>query len=496
MTNLKMIRCKMIRCKMIRHKVAPSTHAGRSLSPNLQRRLLYAVLAAVCFFVLGLSAKAGALTHQSDLEDSEATIIGLGESLRLEIKQASKIHISDGGIVRARSIASNVVLTGRRTGRTTLRFLTPQSAGTPTTKMNSNYQDRTVYVTERKVAEAARRFHNFLTSRRGLKLDATALPQVVVTGELLRIEDWQTLVTIAKTHRIAWRLEANTFLPLRNPLRKAIDRELKKLAWPGDFLRIDESGIKLISGTEGPKHSASQLLAVTSLGLSLETSATLNELEPMVRTQIVLAEIRRSKRQLLGIRWPQEMTVSGVSPFVISSESLTAKIEALENSGDGRILAMPNLLCRSGGEAKFFAGGEIPIKISTIRTSQVEWKKYGILLHVQPRADRQGRLKFQLSTEISSLDGANKVDTVPGILTNRIDTQFNLKGTQTVVLSGLIKKEESKALSGVALLNAIPVLGRLFESQDFQQSLTELLVFVTPEVYFPNATNEGENDLD
>jgi pilus assembly protein CpaC len=174
---------------------------------------------------------------------------------------------------------------------------------------------------------------------------------------------------------------------------------------------------------------------------------------------------------------------------------LTAKIEALESSGDGRILAMPNLLCRSGGEAKFFAGGEIPIKISTLRTSQVEWKKYGIMLHVQPRADRLGRLKFQLSTEISSLDGANKVDTVPGILTNKIDTQFNLKGTQTVVLSGLIKKEESKAVSGVALLNSIPILGRLFESHDFNQNLTELLVFVTPEVYFPNATSEGENEF-
>lgn len=453
----------------------------RSLSPSLQRRLLYALLAASSFFALGANAK--------------TSIIGLGESVRLEIPNASKIHISDGGIVRARSIGSSIILTGRRTGRTSMRFISSRGGDVRDKRDESLLQDRTIYVTERKVAEAARRFNDYLSLRRGLKLDPAALPQVVVTGELLRIDDWENLVAIAKTHRIAWRLEANTFAPIRGDLHRAIDGELKKLAWPGDFLRIDESGIRLTSGTEGPKHSATQLLAVTTLGLSLETSATLNELEPMVRTQIVLAEIRRSKRQLLGIRWPQDLTVSAASSFVVSSESLTAKIEALENSGDGRILAMPNLLCRSGGEAKFFAGGEIPIKISTIRTSQVEWKKYGIMLHVQPRADRLGRLKFQLSTEISSLDGANKVDTVPGILTNRIDTQFNLKGTQTVVLSGLIKKEESKAVSGVALLNSIPILGRLFESQDFNQNLTELLVFVTPEVYFPNAPSEGENGI-
>lgn len=449
---------------------------------NMKRRLLYALLLASSFFALGASA--------------ETSIIGLGESVRMEIQSASKIHISDGGIVRARSIGSSIILTGRRTGRTSLRFVSPLMSSARDKNEAPPHQDRTIYVTERKVAEAARRFNDYLNLRRGLKLDPAALPQVVVTGELLRIEDWENLVAIAKTHGIAWRLEANTFSSIRRELHRSIDAELKKLAWPGDFLRIDESGIRLTSGTEGPKHSASQLLAVTSLGLSLETSSTLNELEPMVRTQIVLAEIRRSKRQLLGIRWPQDLTVNTASSFVVSSESLTAKIEALENSGDGRILAMPNLLCRSGGEAKFFAGGEIPIKISNIRTSQVEWKKYGIMLHVQPRADRLGRLKFQLSTEISSLDGANKVDTVPGILTNRIDTQFNLKGTQTVVLSGLIKKEESKAVSGVALLNSIPILGRLFESEDFNQSLTELLVFVTPEVYFPNTTREDENGTD
>ena len=56
---------------------------------NMKRRLLYALLAASSFFALGASA--------------ETAIIGIGESVRLEIQNASKIHISDGGIVRARS---------------------------------------------------------------------------------------------------------------------------------------------------------------------------------------------------------------------------------------------------------------------------------------------------------------------------------------------------------------------------------------------------------
>ncbi len=447
----------------------------RLYQTKFRRRLLYALLAASSFFALGLRANAA-----EDL-NSEAHILGLGESLRIETARASKVHISDGGIVRARGIGLNIILTGRRTGRTTLRFI------------GTSQGDRTVFVTERKTAEAARQFQNYLSTRRGLKFAPSALPQLVVIGELLRVEDWKNLVTIANSFKVPWRLEARTFPSLRRELRVQIDGELKKLAWPGDFLRIDDSGIKLTTGTEGPKHSAAQLLAVTTMGITLDSSSTLNELEPMVRTQIVLAEIRRTKSQKLGILWPREIGI-GAASSVVSIESLTGKIQALEDTGDARILAMPNLLCRSGGEAKFFAGGEIPIKISNIRTSHVEWKKYGIILNVQPRADRLGRLKFQLSTEISSIDHANKVDDLPGILTNRIETQFNLKGTQTVVLSGLIKKDEAKKITGLGLLNSIPILGTLFQSQDFQQNLTELLVFVTPEVFFPNSYSEQEDD--
>lgn len=450
-----------------------------------RRRLLYVILAASLFFVLGAHA-----------ESQNTTIIGLGESVRIDVPLTSKIHISDGGVVRARAIGNSMVLTGKRTGRTSLRFLPDSKARRPQATEASDV-DQVVYVTERKVAEAARRFEDYLRFKRGLRFDVSALPQLVVNGELLRIDDWRNLSLIAKTYQLAWRLEANVFPPLRRRLHQTIDMELKKLAWPGDLLRVDENGIKLTSGAEGPKHSAPQLLAVTTLGLQLESSSTLNELEPMVRTQIVLAEVRKTKSQRLGIGWPQNTFVNIAESFVVTSEKLIANIQALENSGDARILAMPNLLCRSGGEAKFFAGGEIPIKVSTIRTAQVEWKKYGISLHVQPRADRLGRLKFQLSTEVSSLDHTDKPDGIPGLSTNRIDTQFNLKGTETVVLSGLIKKDESKTIVGLGLLNSIPILGRLFESHDYQNRLTELLVFVTPEVYFPNSSfgDGDENDF-
>ena len=62
----------------------------------------------------------------------------------------------------------------------------------------------------------------------------------------------------------------------------------------------------------------------------------------------------------------------------------------LESHGIGHVLASPNLICRSGKEAEFLAGGEIPLKIINIKMQDVVWKKYGILLKIQPQGGFSG----------------------------------------------------------------------------------------------------------
>lgn len=410
---------------------------------------------------------------------ASVAIIGLGESVRIDAKSGDRVHISDGGVVRSRVIGSTVVLTGKRIGRTTLRMVgsTHRQSGDPSS-------DRTVVVTERKTAAIVRKFQSELDGRRGLRLSFEALPDIVVTGELLRLEDWLALVTVAKRTDTEWTFGARIFADLRNDFAKSIDRELDRIAWPGQAVEVTNDGVTLMAGSESAKMSAEQKKLVAVLGLKPKISTGLAELEPMVKTRIVLAEIRRSRMRKIGVRWPTSAEATLLPTF--QGPSLTVMLEALEDEGDGRILAMPTLLCKSGGEAKFLAGGEIPIKIANHRTSHVEWKQYGIQLNVQPKADRRGRMQFKLGTEISTLDGASAADGVPGILSNRIETQFNLRGPETIVLSGLIKREEAQTQSGLPLLRSIPILGTLFQSEDFRRHLTELIVFVTPEVISPS----------
>src|SRR5690606_22390992 len=133
-------------------------------------------------------------------------------------------------------------------------------------------------------------------------------------------------------------------------------------------------------------------------------------------------------------------------------------------------------------EAKFLAGGEFPIKIINFQTNDIQWKKHGILLSFKPLADRSGKLSLSLSVEISLIDQAQAIDGIPGLLVNRVESHLDLKESQTIALSGLIKEQSGKSNQGIAALKNIPIIGRLFSSEDFRNNRTDLVVFVTPRV--------------
>ena len=159
----------------------------------------------------------------------------------------------------------------------------------------------------------------------------------------------------------------------------------------------------------------------------------------------------------------------------------------LEKNGFAKVLASPNILCRSGKEAHFFAGGELPITIVNYKVQDVVWKKYGIILKVKPKADFSGKMSISIETEVSSIDPSTEGKGVPALFTNKIQSHFDLTESRLIALSGLIKNEQSENSSGLPGLARLPVLGPLFSSKEFRDDRTELVVFVQPEVISPGS---------
>ena len=57
-----------------------------------------------------------------------------------------------------------------------------------------------------------------------------------------------------------------------------------------------------------------------------------------------------------------------------------------------------------------------------------------------------------------------------------------MRDGQTIVISGLTDINAAKSADKFPLLGDIPILGRLFRSDQFRASQTDLVVFVTPRV--------------
>lgn len=61
-------------------------------------------------------------------------------------------------------------------------------------------------------------------------------------------------------------------------------------------------------------------------------------------------------------------------------------------------------------------------------------------------------------------------------------TRLLVKNDQTVVIGGLIDRQQERGRSGIPILKDIPLLGALFGSTQRNDVQTELFVFLTPHI--------------
>ncbi len=164
---------------------------------------------------------------------------------------------------------------------------------------------------------------------------------------------------------------------------------------------------------------------------------------------------------------------------------IDAVIQALERNGLARTLAEPNLTSVSGETAKFLAGGEYPVPTGSDRDgTTITFKPFGVGLSFTPVVLSAGRISLQIATEVSELtnDGAVSVNniSIPALRVRRASSTLELPSGGSLVMAGLISSQTRKNVDGLPGLRNLPVLGALFESEDFVRSETELVVIVTP----------------
>lgn len=187
--------------------------------------------------------------------------------------------------------------------------------------------------------------------------------------------------------------------------------------------------------------------------------------------------------------------VGTIASWNRGQQSVSALIQLLERTGLVKTLAEPNLTALSGEEAKFLAGGEIPIPVAAENNRvYVEFKEFGVSLNFKPVVLNAGNISLRIKAEVSELQGEGAVQiaglSLPGLKVRRAETTLELPSGGTLAMAGLISEDTRQSVEGVPGLKDLPTLGALFRSNDFRKRESELVILVTP--YLAKHVNKRE----
>lgn len=193
-----------------------------------------------------------------------------------------------------------------------------------------------------------------------------------------------------------------------------------------------------------------------------------------------------------------------------------AAIDALERVGIVRTLAEPNIMAVSGESAKFLAGGEFPVPVAQEDDQiTIEFKPFGVGLAFTPVVLSEGRISLKVSTEISELSnqGAFQASstagitdqgqiinvqgiTIPSLVVRRAESVVELPSGGSTMLAGLIQSRTRQTLDQLPGIKKLPVLGALFQSRDFENQETEMVVIITPYLVDPTQKDKLKTPAD
>ena len=237
----------------------------------------------------------------------------------------------------------------------------------------------------------------------------------------------------------------------------------------------------------------------------------------------IVAEVARDDAESLGLRWSsQTITPSnpdnsiGIGANATGSDTnfatslfdtsvlnvnadLNVLLQALAQKTRVAILSEPKVFTSDNQEAEFFDGQDIPfVTDSQVNTQgnlvqSFDYRAVGIQLRARPRITLQGDVDLRVNLELSSIVPGQTL--FGGFVVDRRETttQLIVKDKQTIVISGILRQEESDIVRKIPILGDIPLLGALFTSREKSLSNTELLVFITPIVVVNTEANESLN---
>lgn len=427
----------------------------------------------------------------------EELVLTLGQQKTILAPNVARVAVGNPRVADVKALTSSkqILVTAVGVGRTNVLIW----------DRKNNERSVPILVLSRDLNEVINEVRGLLGAMEGIEVKAAGT-RVVINGAALRTEDLKRIEKIADMYPQVTNLVTLSPVVL-DIITNMINEELKRAGmvnvWAqrmggqilldGDVAsEIDKEKAQMIASAYTPNTKSFIKVGVM--------------LDKMVNVSVDFVEVSKGAEMNLGVNWGDALSFGGelaaggglqgalTGAYKLAAGKLAGAIKMNQGNNMCRVLYQPKLLCRSGNTAKFLAGGEVPIPIVTAETTSVEYKNYGLILNISPVVDKHDNVSLKIEIENSTI-AEYSPQGLPNFRTSRVETVVNLKSGETVALSGLVRSEDSKAVSKVPGLGSIPVLGELFKSRDFKDGKSQLLVFVTPQMVVSSDTKESIADI-
>jgi len=178
---------------------------------------------------------------------------------------------------------------------------------------------------------------------------------------------------------------------------------------------------------------------------------------------------------------------------VLADDNYNAVIKMLDQYGKTKIINRPRIVAVNKEEAKILVGSreayvtssQSQAESTTVTAESVQFIDVGIKLSVVPTINSDGYITMKIKPEVSSVSSVLTTingTQVPIVETSQSETVVKIKDGSTLIITGLMKTEDTDTMYGIPKLARVPIIGRLFSKKAKENTRTELVIFITPKI--------------
>jgi type IV pilus assembly protein PilQ len=183
-------------------------------------------------------------------------------------------------------------------------------------------------------------------------------------------------------------------------------------------------------------------------------------------------------------------TVIGLTTGLFGTAQISALITLAESRGQAKTVATPRVTALNNRPAQIESGSQIPVQTTqaaggtaVVTTTFVS---VPLRLSITPQITDAGTVVLRVTIENNTINTGIAVGGVPGIDTQRMQSEVLVPDGGTTVMGGVLADTEGEAQQRTPGLASIPILGNLFKRKLTTRQNSEILFFITPHIYRPD----------